>query len=225
MAFGAVLILAAVALGVLRSPLFGADRPTVEGEHRLSEERVLRTAGIATGENVVWFDEGEAMRRLEADPWISSATVWTDLPHTIGVRITERVPVGAIETHAGWEVVGADGVIIARPADAPNLPTITALVPGDDIVSLGAELLGAMTSDLRGQVDALTVGVDGVVRLVLRHGVSVTYGRADEADEKAQALGAVLAWAQDEHAHVQEIDVSVPGAPTARLAGGAVATP
>jgi cell division protein FtsQ len=212
-------------LGILRSPLLGADRLIVEGEHRLSEERVLRTAGIAPGENIVWFDEAEAIRRLEADPWISSATVWTDLPDTIGVRITERVPVGAIETHAGWEVVGADGVIISRPADPPNLPTITALVPGDDIVSLGAELLGAMPPDLRGQVDALTVGVDGVVRLVLRHGVSVTYGRADEADEKAQALEAVLSWAADEHAHVQEIDVSVPGAPTARLAGGAVATP
>ena len=55
--------------------------------------------------------------------------------------------------------------------------------------------------------------------------MTVDYGGADEAVEKAQALAAVLAWADEEHAHVQVIDVSVPGAPTARLAGGAIATP
>jgi cell division protein FtsQ len=224
-ATGSVLVIGAAALGVLRSPVFGADRLIVEGEGRLGEARVLRTAGIELGDNVVWFDADEARRRLEADPWIASASIWTDLPHTIGVRITERTPVGAIETHDGWEVVASDGVILARPADPPRLTTITALVPGDDIASLGAELLGAMTSDLRSQVDSLTVGVDGAVRLVLRGGISVTYGGTGEATEKAQALEAVLTWAEDERAHVQEIDVSVPGAPTARLAGGAVASP
>jgi cell division protein FtsQ len=222
---GSILLVGAATLGVLRSPVFGADRLIVEGERRLGEARVLRTAGIGLGDNVVWFDADEARRRLEADPWIASATIWTDLPNTIGVRITERIPVGTIETHDGWEVVASDGVILARPADPPKLTTITALVPGDDIASLGAELLGAMTPGLRSQVDSLTVGVDGAVRLVLRRGVSVTYGGTDEATEKAQALEAVLAWAEDERAHVQEIDVSVPGAPTARLAGGAVARP
>jgi cell division protein FtsQ len=213
------------ALALLRSPLFAADVITVRGTDRLTEQRVLRIAGIAEGQNVVTFDAGEARRRLEADPWVASAIVTKDLPHTIAVTITEREPVGAIETHAGWEVLAADGVILATPSDQPRLPTITATIPGDDVATLGAQLLGAMDPALRSKVDGLTVGVDGIVRLVLRGGVTVDYGGADEAVEKAQALAAVLAWADEEHAHVQVIDVSVPGAPTARLAGGAVATP
>jgi hypothetical protein len=82
-----------------------------------------------------------------------------------------------------------------------------------------------MDPGLRSEVGSLTIGVDGLVRLVLRGGVSVAYGDAGEGVEKAQALAAVLAWADAEREHVQGIDVSVPGAPTARLAGGEVASP
>lgn len=222
---GSTLLLAAITLALLRSPLFAADRLIVEGANRLPSGRVLRLAGITPGENVVWFDADEARRNLEADPWIADAEVHTDLPDAIAVRITERVAVGAIETHAGWEVLAADGVILATPADRPNLPSITAVVPGDDVVKLGAGVLGALSPDLRRGVESLTVGTDGLVQLALRRGVIVTYGGADEAEEKAQALAAVVAWAEEEHAHVQQIDVSVPGAPTARLVGGRVAHP
>jgi cell division protein FtsQ len=217
-AAGVLLVLAVAVLVVLRSPVFAARDITVEGARRLSPARVLRIAGIEAGANVVTFDAGAARRRLEADPWVASATVTTGLPDTIAVRITERVPVGAIETHEGWAVVAADGVVVASPADEPNLPTITAVVPGPDVATLGARLLGAMDPELRSSVRTLTIGVDGLVRLVLKDGVSVAYGDAGEGVEKAQALAAVVAWAREERAHVQEIDVSVPGAATARAA-------
>ena len=225
LAAGAAVLVALAVLAFLRSPFFAAHDITVAGEHRLTEQRVLRVAGISDGQNVVTFDTQEARRRLEADPWVASAEVTRRLPHTIAVRITERVPVGAVETHQGWEVVAADGVILETPSRRPRLPTITAAIPGDDVVTLGARLLGAMDPALRSDVEGVTVGVDGLVRLVLRSGVTVAYGGADEGVEKAQALAAVLAWAAREHAHVQVIDVSVPGAPTARLAGGVVTTP
>jgi hypothetical protein len=53
----------------------------------------------------------------------------------------------------------------------------------------------------------------------------VTYGSADDAVAKAQALTAVMRWAGDQGVKVDTIDVSVPTAPTARLAGGATVTP
>ena len=222
---GAALVVVAAALGLTRSPIFAADRLVVDGVHRLDPARVLKIAGIAEGESVVWFDADEARRRLEAEPWIAEATVRSDLPDTIAVRIRERVPVGAIETHAGWEVLAADGVVLAHPADAPNLPAITALVPGHDVVSLGTAILGAMEAELRARVVTLTVGADGLVRLGLRGGVPVMVGETDEADAKAQALAAVLEWARAARADVRAIDVSVPGAPTARLAEGRLAGP
>ena len=224
-AAGSALLLAAGALGILRSPLFGADRITVEGARHLNAERVLGIAGIGDGTNVVWFDEAAAERALEGDPWIARADVHADLPDAILVRIDERTPVGAVETHVGWEVVAADGVILETPTNAPDLPTITVAVPGDDVVTLCGRLLGAMSPGLRARVDGLTVDAEGRVMLELHRGIPVAYGGSGEAVEKAQALVAVLDWAEQERANVREIDVSVPGAPTARLAGGVVATP
>jgi cell division protein FtsQ len=224
-ALGSVLLLGSGVLGFLRSPYFAAEHISVQGATRLSAERVLRIGGVERGQNVVTFDTAATEDRLESDPWIASATVTTDLPDTIVVRVTERVPVAAVQTHLGWEVVAADGVVLATPVKEPSLPAITSVVPGGDIVALAARSLAAMDRRLRADVSSLTIGVDGLARLVMNDGVTVSYGTLDEQAAKAQALAAVLEWAEEQAANVEQIDVSVPGAPTARLADGALATP
>lgn len=222
---GSLVVLGLGVFGFLRSPYFAAEHVSVEGAMRLTAGHVLRIAGVESGQNVVTLDAAGAERRLEDDPWISSASVTTDLPDTIVVRITERVAIAALQTHQGWEVVATDGVVVARRTTKPRLPTITSVVPGEDISALGARAFGAMEPALRAEVDTLTVGADGLARLVMSDGVTVSYGTLEEVITKAQALAAVLAWAEEEGAHVQEIDVSVPGAPTARLADGDRVTP
>jgi cell division protein FtsQ len=227
---GTVVVASLVVLGLgvlafLRSPYFAADHISVEGAVQLEPGRVLRIGGVERGQNVVTLDTAATERRLEADPWIASASVTTDLPDTVLVRITERIPVASVETHQGWEVVAADGVVVTTTTKEPRLPMITSVVPGPDITTLGARALGAMDDRLRAGVSTLTVGIDGVTRLVLDDGVTVSYGALDEFTSKAQALAAVLAWADEGDARVEQIDISVPGAPTARLAGGALASP
>ncbi len=222
---GSLLLVAAAVLATLRSPLFAADRLVVEGERALAADRVLEVAGISAGDNVVWLDEAAAERRLEADPWIASATVSADLPDAVRVRVVERVAVGAIETHDGWQVIAADGVVVARVGEASDLPTITTLVPGDDAAAIAAGLLGAMAPTLRRDVLKLTLDADGLVRLALRDGVHVDYGDASEGAAKAESLEAVLDWADEERARVELVDVSVPRAPAARLIDGSVAAP
>lgn len=224
-AAASLLILSVAAVGVVRSPYFAADHLTVEGADRLTPARVLRIGGLEPGQNVVTMDTEAAERRLEADPWIASASVTTELPDTVVVRIDERAPVAAVRTLEGWDVVAADGVVLDSASRQPRLPTITSVVPGQDLTALGARALGAMDRSLRATVTSLTVGADDVVRLVMDDGVTVSYGALDEPASKAQALAAVLAWADDAGARVEEIDVSVPGAPTARLAGGTEVTP
>jgi cell division protein FtsQ len=224
-AAGSALLTIAVVLAALASPLFDADRVAVEGAGQLSAERVLDLAKIAEGDNVVWLDEDAAERRLEADPWVASATVSPELPNVVRIRVVERVAVGAVETHDGWLVVAADGVVLANATARPDLPAITTIVPGDDAVAAAAALLGAMPPALRHEVESLTIDADRLVHLALRGGVAVTYGDTQEGDAKAAALREVLSWAQNEGARVERVDVSVPRAPAARLEGGGLATP
>lgn len=224
-AAASLLILGLVAVGVVGSRYFAADHLTVEGADRLTPARVLRIGGLEPGQNVVTMDTEAAERRLEADPWIASASVTTELPDTVVVRIDERAPVAAVRTLEGWDVVAVDGVVLDSASRAPRLPTITSVVPGQDLAALGARALGVMDISLRATVTSLTVGADDVVRLVMDDGVTVSYGTLDQPESKAQALAALLAWAEDTGARVEEIDVSVPSAPTARLAGGTQVTP
>lgn len=225
LAGASVLVVGLGALGFLRSPYFDADHISVEGARRLTSERVLRIAGVQRGQNVVTLDHAATESRLESEPWIASASVTTELPDTVVVRITERIPVATVQTHLGWEVVAADGVILATKAGEPHLPAITSVLPGEDLTALGARALGAMQENLRAHVHTLSVGSDGLSRLVLIDGVTVAYGSLEDVTAKAEALAAVLGWVEEEGADVEQIDVSVPWAPTARLAGGTVARP
>ena len=76
---------------------------------------------------------------------------------------------------------------------------------------------------LRATVATVMVADDGSIQMQTRLGVMVTYGDASQAEAKAQALTAVLEWAASQGKTLSAVDVTVPGAPTAQLAGGAPA--
>jgi hypothetical protein len=55
--------------------------------------------------------------------------------------------------------------------------------------------------------------------------VAVSYGTQSDLTAKGRSLLAVLSWAGTNGKGLVAIDVSVPAAPTATLAGGLVTTP
>ena len=95
---------------------------------------------------------------------------------------------------------------------------------GEGSLHDGAAVLGAMPPSLLTRIGAVAVAADGSVTLTLRDGVLVTFGDAEDAGSKADALHAVLAWARDQPIGVVSIDVSSPAVPTARLRGTTTAT-
>jgi cell division protein FtsQ len=219
-----VAILVVGTLAFLRSPYFALDHVSIGGRHHLSEARVLRVAGLREGANLVSFDAAAAAQRLEGDPWIAAATITKDLPDAVTITIRERVPLAAAEGTDGWAIVAADGTELATQTSRPHLPI---LLPagGDDATRTGSlAVLAPMAPELGSRVDSVT-DVDGEVTLSLDDGVRVAYGTVTETDAKAQSLSAVLSWSVEEGVDVVEIDVRVPGAPTARLSSGGTVTP
>jgi hypothetical protein len=82
-----------------------------------------------------------------------------------------------------------------------------------------------MPALVRDRVSAVVVGVDHSMTVQLAGGIRVDYGTAGQETAKAEALRAVLRWAAAQQQSVASIDVSVPTAPTATLAGGATFAP
>jgi cell division protein FtsQ len=220
---GAGPVLAVVLLGLLSfTPLFGAKEILVEGNVALSADAVASLAGVEPGTNVVHLDTETATQALESDPWVQEAVVSRDLPTTIVVRVIERAPVA----RSGADVVAADGTILPG-ATGEGLPSIAARV-GDvtlDQRSSAAAVAGALAPVVRNRVDTVLVEPDDDLLLLLDDGVAVFYGAPGQEVAKAEALRALLRWAEGESIDLASADVSVPSAPTARPAGGDEVTP
>lgn len=97
LSFGVVLVLstsAAIAWGAhrfaLTTPRFAISECAVDGNRRISDEKVARTAGIEKGQNIFSADLEEAEKRLLSDPWIKSAKITRSLPGTVRIELAER---------------------------------------------------------------------------------------------------------------------------------------
>lgn len=218
-----LVVVALAAFASTYTPVFGAKEIRVSGQRRLTGKEVAALAQVHEGTNVFHLDTAAAVARLEASPWIASATVERDLPSTVRIQVVERRPVA----------VAPDGDVIASDATVlPGVPT-TSLpeIRGalDELSSAdldaAAAALGAMPAVVRDRVSAVVVGIDHSMTVQLAGGIRVDYGTAGEETAKAEALRAVLGWAAAQQQSVASIDVSVPTAPTATLAGGATFAP
>src|SRR5438552_13059343 len=104
-----VALVPAIAFGLTYSSLFGAKEIRVEGNAELTQTDVVALAGIGPGTNVVHLNTDDVAARLEASPWIESASATRGIPSTIIVGVQARAPVAAVE---GGGVVGAGGIVL-----------------------------------------------------------------------------------------------------------------
>jgi cell division protein FtsQ len=137
---GASLVVATsglVAFGAKRymthSPRFAVVDLSVSGNVRLPEDAVFARAELATGENIFSVDVDAARKRLEADPWISSATVQRKLPGTVVVSVVEYEPraLSAVEGRLFLVARGGEMFKEVTPGDPMDLPVITGVSAAD----------------------------------------------------------------------------------------------
>ena len=229
--FITVVVLGAATVTVTRSPFFAARTIEVRGASHVPRSQVLRIAAVTPDTNVFTLDAGAAERRLERDPWIADATVTKDLPSTLVIDIHERIAVAVAESDGVLRLVADDGAFLetALPRDAIGMPSIVAdgegAEPSPEAVGGAARAIAAMAPTLRRRIDGISILDDGQLRVDLTSGSSAAYGEPVELREKAMALRALLDYAAERGATVISVDVRVPSAPTAVLAGGEVVTP
>jgi cell division protein FtsQ len=197
----------------------------VDGNTHLTVTQVARLSGLTDQSNVLWTRAGSVEQRLESDPWVLHVTVTRHLPSGITIDIVERVPT-AVTAGDPPMLVAGDGTVLGRATPTTELPLI---VPPPGGVTVGERLpvstelaiLAALPDSLRPLVTTVTREGDGSLALLMRDGVTVYYGDASEVAAKAEALHAVLGWANRAHVHPAYVDVRAPGAP----AIGAVPAP
>ncbi len=126
----AVGVLAALALvwAFTYSSFLDVDHVVVSGQAHTTEAEVRGAANIGRGQPMVYLDAAGAARRVEALPWVASASVHRSYPGTVHVDVVERVPAVAEPLQAGgFRLIDGEGHAIA---DTPALPSGVLLMTG-----------------------------------------------------------------------------------------------
>ncbi|MBK0419206.1 FtsQ-type POTRA domain-containing protein [Leucobacter sp. CSA1] len=205
-----------VAVGVL-TPLMAVREVRVEGAALVNAEEVAGTLQRFDGVPLALVDDREVHEALEPFPLIQRYAIERIPPHTLLVRIEERVPVVSLERGGAFELYDPAGVLLGR-SDAPpeGVPQ-----GGDGLADVSsesfraaAEVLRDMPAELRAQVSTASATSPQNVRFVLTSGVEVLWGDAAKSQEKAVVLATMLRALADRPVTV--IDVSSSEAPVFR---------
>ncbi len=219
----------AAAAGTLASPLTDVDRVRVTGTERLSNETVVGSAGIETGDQMVSLDLAAARERLRDLPLVAGARVVREWPSTVHVDVVEEVPVVRMRSGDVERVVSRSGRVLPDGLDGVDgLPVLE--VSGVDLVegeSLGENLhaaVGVFTripDALRPTLASASVDDAGNLTFHLEDDASVRFGPVEDVPAKLAATHAFLTQVVQECLDV--VDVRQPDLVTASRRSDCVA--
>lgn len=189
----ALLVISQVALLVLALtlPVFQIRGAQVTGLHLLRTTDVLDAAGVSR-QSIFTFDSQAVSRRVDALPWVASATVTSSLPASVRIQVTER-PVALRVRRGGQDVLvaGNGAVMPAGAAAAPPAPGAVPLL--DDRAGSAQPLDPHLIQDLAAiaqhfpavfgaQVVAYQWGLDDILSLWTGTGWKAVLGHLDTQD-------------------------------------------
>ena len=123
---GVLAVVAGVGWLLLFSSVFGVGRVVVSGGSDPVIAEVRRQAAITPGEPLLRVDAAEMADRIVAGvPNLEQVTVTRDWPRTLRIQVTPRLPLLAVRTPSGWELLDHEGVVVttvATPAGEPADP-------------------------------------------------------------------------------------------------------
>ena len=195
------------------------DQVVVSGRNRTQPGSILAALGIRQGGPILGFDPARAKQRLEALPWIKTATVERRLPGTVRIALTEHTPIALWQLDGALSVVDRDGERIDRaaPEEHADLP----LVVGPGAPDHARKLLALLASEpeMNARVKAAVRVRDRRWNIVLRNGVEVQL----PAETPARAWSR-LAAIERKHGVLQRdvrmIDLRLPDRMVVRMAPG-----
>jgi len=218
-AVGIALVLVGLAFGAAASPLLAIDRVVVRGTRHTTPAQVVAAGGVRRGDSLVWFDAGRAASGIRALPYVATARVTREWPHTVRVVVSERVAAAWFEARGGRYLIDGSGRVLAPvttpPAGLPKILGVTrAARPGGVIrPTSGARAAAALPLLARLATASVTVARDGNVSIQLTSGVEVRLGEPSAIPVKVRAALAVLADLGTTPTHY--VDVSAPTNPVA----------
>jgi cell division protein FtsQ len=224
-----VALLVGAGVATTRTPLLAVHHVHLGGAVNTSTSAVLAATGLDRKPLMVDVNSGRLRARLQALPWVATATVRRQWPTTVDIRLSERTPVAsAVGPGGGPALLDRSGRVLAV-GGTTVLPAIAGIAPvgppgssvplagtvGDALV-VAASLPSAIDPGPATRVKAITVA-EGTLQLVLLNGPAVVLGSAVQLDAKLSALRTILL--QVDLRGVTTVDLRIPAEPVLTRGG------
>lgn len=202
----------AVHARVRSHPYFGLADVVVLRRGHVTEAEIRRQAGLRPGMPIWDVDAPAIEARLQALPWIRTASVRRELPNRVVIRVREYRPLAIVRiAHAERPLyyVAADGHIFAPvdPTDGRDLPYVSGLdkadldgpeARGPEAIREALAVLAAATTHASaiGDVSEVHVGDRrGVTIMPSRPAVPIHLGHGEFESKLARAAEVLPRWA------------------------------
>jgi cell division protein FtsQ len=199
------------------SPVLAVATVRVDGAGTLTAAEVVDVAGIAEGTPLLRVDVDAAEARVARLPQVADVEVTRGWPRSVVVTVVERVPVAEVEESGTRSLVDADGVLFDTVTGYPPVGVVPLEVadpgPEDPATRAALAALVVLPEDVRVDLaDARATSAEDVT-LTLEDGTTVLWGSDERADDKADALVALLVQLESGALEAAgTIDVSTPAA-------------
>jgi cell division protein FtsQ len=121
------------------------DDVRVRGRGRTDADSILAALDAKRGKPILTVSPAAAKARLEALPWVRSASVERILPDTIYVELVERQPLALWQRNGKLELVDREGKVLPVPS-LDEFSDLVVLV-GDDAPKAALALLDMLASE------------------------------------------------------------------------------
>jgi cell division protein FtsQ len=192
------------------------------GQHQLTREEILTTAGVTGRTSLLFLDAMGARARLKANPWIAEATVLKLYPGRLHIAVTEREAF-ALWQKAGKVTVIADDGTVVEPYVSKRFAELP-LVVGVGAEKRAKDFLAVVDKYplLRDQLRAVVLVAERRWNVMLNNGIDV---RLPETGVE-QALDELVQLDRDKKLLSRDIavvDLRLPDRVTVRLSDEAAA--
>lgn len=202
-------------------PAFDPKAIVVSGNHRVTRHEILARAAIPARVTIWLQNTGSIERRIDAIPYIATATVHRALPASIRIDVVERSQFAVVQSGANAAVVDHALRVLEPATAAEGLPVLLldpglSLPSGSYVRAPGAlELRDAYDMIAGKQILPMALGLDRFGGLVatMPTGIKLLLGGTKDLDRKLTLANAILAQVVRGERRVAAVDLRAPAAP------------
>jgi cell division septal protein FtsQ len=222
-------------LFLLAQPVFRPRTLQVLGIQHVTASQVTTALNLQPDRNIFFLNHTDLQRRVQALPWVKSASVTLALPDRVSVRVVEWRPSAVLQVGESSYYLNDLGVVLDPATEAGALPVINRPNLGEvksGQHAIASELLPLLLQLRAGfapafKVSLMSFELDGhdVLSAQTNRGWTIIFGQMVTSDDRASLeakLGALRALGSRidlTSTQIVYINLENPGAPAVQMRG------